>query len=109
MCRRRDNRRRQAAFDLEDVQAKERDAQVVLAETIGITPTVPLHVVDFSKLPVPTNLEDTVEQVIDRTLKQRPDLLAQVALLREKEAEIRRARTAYYPTLAFARRGGRVV
>jgi outer membrane protein len=90
-----------ATFDLQDVLAKERDAQVVLAETIGIMPTVPLHVVDFSKLPVPTNLEDTVEQVIDRTLKQRPDLLAQVASLHEKEAEIRHARTAYYPTLAF--------
>ena len=90
-----------AAFDLEDVQAKERDAQVALAESIGITPTVPLHVVDFSRLPVPTNLEDTVEQFIDRSLEQRPDLLAQVAVLREKEAEIRRARAAYYPTLSF--------
>src|SRR6267378_4095348 len=39
-----------AAFDLEDVQSKERDAQVVLAESIGITPTVQLHVVDFSRL-----------------------------------------------------------
>ena len=95
-----------AAFDLEDVQAKERDAQVVLAETIGITPTVPLHVVDFSKLPVPTNLEDTVELVIDRTLKQRPDLLAQVAILREKEAEIRRAKAAYYPKIAFEGEAG---
>jgi outer membrane protein len=90
-----------AAFDLEEVQAKERDAQVVLAGSIGITPTIPLHVVDFSRLPVPTNLEDTVEQFIDRSLEQRPDLLAQVAVLREKEAEIRRARTAYYPTLSF--------
>jgi outer membrane protein TolC len=90
-----------AAFDLEEVQAKERDAQVVLAESIGITPTVPVHVVDFSRLPVPTNLEDTVEQFIDRSLEQRPDLLAQVAVLRQKEAEIRRARAAYYPTLSF--------
>jgi len=90
-----------AAFELEDVQAKERDAQVVLAESIGITPTAPLHVVDFSRLAVPTNLEDTVEQLIDRTLEQRPDLLAQVAILREKEADIRRARAAYYPKLAF--------
>lgn len=85
----------------EDVQAKERDAQVVLAESIGITPTAPLQVVDFSRLAVPTNLEDTVERLIDRTLEQRPDLLAQVASLREKEANIRRARAAYYPTLAF--------
>src|SRR4029077_2794234 len=29
----------QAAFDLEDALAKERDAQVTLAESIGITPT----------------------------------------------------------------------
>jgi outer membrane protein TolC len=95
-----------AAFELEDVQAKERDAQVVLAESIGITPTAPLHVVDFSRLSVPTNLEDTVERFIDRTLEQRPDLLAQVAVLREKEANIRRARAAYYPTLAFEGEAG---
>jgi len=91
----------QAAFELEDVWVKERDAQVILAESIGITPTVPLHVVDFSKLSIPTSLEDTVERFIDRTLEQRPDLLAQVAVLREKEADIRRARAAYYPTLSF--------
>jgi len=95
-----------AEFDLEDVTARERDAQVNLAESIGITPTVPLRVVDFSKLSVPTNLEDTVEQVIDRSLKQRPDLLAQVAILREKEADIRRARTAWYPTLSFQGEAG---
>jgi len=57
---------------LEDVLAKERDAQVVLAETIGITPTVQLHVVDFSRLAVSTNLEDTVEQVIDRNVEAAP-------------------------------------
>jgi outer membrane protein len=50
---------------------------------------------------MPTNLEDSVETVIDRSLEQRPDLLAKVAVLRGKEAEIRRARSAYYPTLSF--------
>jgi outer membrane protein TolC len=39
-------------------------------------------------------------------LEQRPDLLAQVAVLREKEANIRRARAAYYPTLAFEGEAG---
>ena len=92
----------QAAFDLEEVTAKERDAQVTLAESLGILPTTPLRVVDFSRLPVPTRLEETVERFIDRTLEQRPDLLARVAVLREKDAEIRRARAAYFPTLAFA-------
>jgi outer membrane protein TolC len=96
----------QAAFEMEDVLAKERDAQVILAESIGITPTVPLHVVDFSKLSIPTNLQETVEKFIDRTLEQRPDLLAQVAILRQKEAEIRHARAACYPTLSFAGEAG---
>lgn len=96
----------QAAFELEDVSAKERDAQVILAESIGITPTVPLRVIDFSRLSIPTNLEGSVEQIIDRTLEQRPDLLAQVALLRQKEADIRHARAAYYPTLAFKGEAG---
>src|SRR5882724_6120517 len=91
----------QAAFGLESVQVEERDAQVSLAEAIGITPTPPFRVEDFSRLPMPTNLEDSVERVIDRSLEQRPDLLSKVAALREKEADIRRARAAYYPTLTL--------
>lgn len=96
----------QAAFDLEAVQVEERDAQVALAETIGVLPTTPLRVVDFSKLSIPTNLESSVESFIDKSLEQRPDLLAKVAVLRQKEAEIRRARAAYYPTLAFQGEAG---
>ena len=96
----------QAAFDSEAVQVDERDAQVSLAEAIGITPTTPFQVEDFSRLPMPTNLEDSVETVIDRSLEQRPDLLAKVAVLREKDAEIRRARASYYPTLSFQGEAG---
>src|SRR5215468_8558254 len=96
----------QAAFDFEVVNSKERDAQVTLAESLGILPTTPVRVADFSRLTLPTNLEERVEKVIDRTLEQRPDLLARVAVLREKEAEIRRARAAYLPTLVFLGQAG---
>ena len=91
----------QAEFDLEEVAAKERDAQVALAESMGILPTTPLQVVDFSALTLPTALEESVERTIDRALEQRPDLLAKVALVREKEAAVRRARADYYPTLSL--------
>ena len=91
----------QAAFDLEAVLVEERDAQVNLAEAVGILPTTPLSVVDFSRLSIPTNLEASVENFIDKSLKQRPDLLAKVAILRQKEADIRKARAAYYPKLAL--------
>ena len=92
----------QAAFDLEDVLATERDAQVALAESIGIPPTTPIQVTDFSALPPPAAIEDSVDKVIDQSLEGRPDLIAKVAALRGKEAEVRRARAAYFPTLSLA-------
>ena len=92
----------QTAFDLEDVLATERDAQVALAESIGIPPTTPIQVTDFSALPPPATLEDSVDKVIDQTLERRPDLIAKVAALRGKEAEVRQARAAYFPTLSLA-------
>src|SRR5262249_48100505 len=95
----------QAAFDFEDVLASERDAQVALAESIGILPSTPIQVTDFSALPPPAALEDSVDKVIDQTLERRPDLIAKVAALRGKEAEVRRARAAYFPTLSLAANG----
>jgi outer membrane protein len=91
----------QAFFDLEQVLDNERDAQVTLAESIGIPPTTPLQLTDFSALPPPAELQDSVEKVIDRALEKRPDLIARVAVLRSSEAEVTRARAAYWPTLSL--------
>src|SRR6266571_1603230 len=91
----------QAMFELEEVVAKERDAQVTLAESIGITPTTPIQLTDFSALPPGAALQDSVEKTIDRALEQRPDLIARVAALRASAAEVRRARAAYWPTLSM--------
>ena len=91
----------QALFDLEDVLAHERDAQVALAESIGIPPTTPIQITDFSTLPPPGALEESVDKVIDQALEKRPDLIAKVAALRGKEAEVHRARAAYFPTLSL--------
>jgi outer membrane protein TolC len=91
----------QAAFELEDVLATERDAQVALAESIGIPPTMQVQVTDFSALPPPALLEDSVDKVLAQALDRRPDLIAKVAVLRGKEAEVRRARAAHFPTLSL--------
>jgi outer membrane protein TolC len=91
----------QAIFELEEVVEKERDAQVTLAESIGIPPTTPIQLTDFSVLPPPAELQDTVEKTIDRALEKRPDLIARVAALRASEAEVGRARAAYWPTLSL--------
>lgn len=91
----------QATFELEEVVDKERDAQVTLAESLGILPTTPLQLTDFSALPPPDVLQDSVEKTIDLALEKRPDLIARVAALRASEAEVARARAAYWPTLSL--------
>ncbi len=62
----------QAMFELEEVVAKERDAQVTLAESIGITPTAPIQLTDFSALPLLAELQDSGRRCrLDP--RQRPD------------------------------------
>ena len=90
----------QASFDLEDVLTTERDAQVALAQSIGIPPTTPIQVTDLTAVPLPTTLEESVEQVISRALEQRPDLSAKVATLRAREANVRRVQKEYGPKLS---------
>ena len=99
----------QAAFDLEDVLARDRDAVVALAESVGVPPTTSIQVTDFSALPPPSALEASVDRVIDQALERRPDLIAKVAAVRAREADLRRARAAYYPTLALVGNVGTLV
>jgi outer membrane protein TolC len=58
-------------------------------------------VTDFSALPPAVQLQESVEKTIDRALEKRPDLIARVAALRASEAEVNRARVAYWPTLSL--------
>ena len=92
----------QATFDLEDVLASERDAEIALAESIGIPPTTPIQITEFPSLPPAAALETSVDKVIDQALAKRPDLIAKVAALRAKEADVRGARAARYPILALS-------
>ena len=91
----------QALFELEEALDKERDAQVTLAESLGVTPTTPIQLTDFAALPPPAELQATVEKTIDRALEKRPDLIAKVAALRASEADLGRARAAYWPTVSL--------
>jgi outer membrane protein len=50
-----------------------------------------------------------VDRVIDQALERRPDLIAKVAAVRAREADLRRARAAYYPTLALVGNVGTLV
>jgi outer membrane protein len=98
-----------AAFELQRALGAVDDARALLAESLGIVPTVPLQVVDLGELPLPSGLTETVEQVIDRALVQRPDLASRLAELRAREAAQKRARADFWPTLSFTGSAGQQI
>ena len=96
-----------AQYDVDDAQAAEIDARMALAESMGVLPTTPVRVIDVSQQPLPPGAEESVDDAVDRALAQRPDLLARLATLREKEAEVRRAHAEYFPKVGIRGATGR--
>ena len=62
-------------------------------------PTTPLRVAGLGERPLPAMLEDTAEKLVDRALEQRPDLLPWVAVVRAREADIRKAQSESHPKI----------
>lgn len=96
-----------AAFELEAALGGVADSQAALAESLGISPTALMQVADLSAVALPTALPDSVEHIIDRTLRRRPDLGARLAALRARVADERRAVSAFWPRLVFAGKADR--
>jgi outer membrane protein len=91
----------QADYDLQAAIGASEIAHGDLANALGISPVQPLQVENIQALIIPQDLNVTVEASIDRALAQRPDLLQRVAELRAAHAELKEAKTAYFPTLSF--------
>ena len=96
----------QADYDLQATIGAEEIAHGELANALGISPTAIFQVQSIADLKIPGDLDEPVEQAIDRALAQRPDLLARVADVRAANAQIKVATTAYFPLLSFSGRGG---
>jgi outer membrane protein TolC len=64
-----------------------------------------LQVADYADKPLPPEPEESVDELIDLALSQRPDLVIKLANLRAKQAEVRAARADFYPKVAV---GGNV-
>jgi len=88
----------QAQYDLQAVLGAEQIARGDLATALGAPAATMIRVQPLSEVPTPDSIGQTVEQAIDRALSQRPDLLADVADVREANAERKEARAAFYPT-----------
>lgn len=93
--------RARAAFDLEDARGRAEDAWADLATALGIPPTTRLQVVPLDEIPLPTALPEAVDAVIDAALAQRPDLVARLATVRARAADLARAEADYWPRVGL--------
>lgn len=91
----------QADYNLEAARGAFDDAQVRLVDALGIFPTTQIHVAEIPERPVPNDLKETLDELIDRALSQRTDLLAKLAGLKAGQAAVREARSAYYPKISL--------
>src|SRR5439155_444800 len=96
-----------ATYDFQDALAAEHDARMALLESIGIRPGTPIDIADISQEPLPSGLEESVDEAIDRASGQRPDLIAGLAAVRAGEAEARRPRCSPLPRRRGTRRWNR--
>jgi outer membrane protein len=91
----------QSAFDVDATTGVESDARVALVESIGVLPTVPLHVADLSERSTSEQANGSVDELIARALSQRPDLVANLANVYAKQDAIKKVRAEYYPHVAI--------
>src|SRR6266403_1251853 len=91
----------QTELDVEATTGAESDARVALVESIGLLPTVPLHVADLGQRSTSEQTNGSVDELIERALSQRPDLVAKLANVRAKHDGIRKVRAEYYPKVAI--------
>jgi outer membrane protein TolC len=59
----------------------------------------PVSVQSMDQISTPEEIELSLDQAIDRALQQHPDLLKEVAEIRSADARVKKAKSAYFPTL----------
>ena len=90
-----------ANYDLQDARGSVTQLRAELSTNVGISPAQALQMVDLTQVPLPDKLEPSVERIVDEALAQRPDLMAQLAELRAREAEVKKARAEFWPKLSL--------
>jgi outer membrane protein len=96
----------QSEYEFEAVLGAQDIARGNLAKALGSAPTFSIQLQPLDDLATPDSISDTVEQALDRSFQQRPDLMEQLARVRAANARVQEARAAFYPTLNLSASGG---
>jgi outer membrane protein len=94
-----EQREAQAEYDLQNARLSVSDAQARLAVAAGVEANLAPDIESLPSQPIPKALGQTVDQLIDTALQQRPDLAAKVAALRAAKAGVDAAQASLYPTV----------
>jgi outer membrane protein len=86
-----------AGYDLQDARGSVIQAQADLTASLGISPSHSLQLLDLSKVPLPSGLQQSAEKIVDQALEQHPDLMARLAELRAREADVKKAWAEFWP------------
>jgi len=78
-----------------------------LAKTLGAYPTSDIRLQPIDQIPLPGPLNVTVEDAITQALRDRPDLHSAEQRIEAAGDDIRKAKSAFFPTLNFAGEIGR--
>ncbi len=89
----------QAAFDEESADGDEKIARVTLTEAVGADPSPDIVIDSQGSAPLPERLAMSIDALIDRAMKDRPELMAQTLRIRSAEAEVRAAKAEYRPQI----------
>jgi TolC family type I secretion outer membrane protein len=91
----------QADYDLEAARGALDDSRVALVDALGVFPTTQIQVAKIPEKPVQNDVDEPMDDLIERALVQRPDLLGKLASLKTSQAAVRKARAAYYPQISL--------
>jgi outer membrane protein TolC len=91
-----------SVYEVQAAIAGEIDARMGLLEAMGAAPTTTLRIAGVAGRPLPPLLEATADALVERALAQRPDLLARVAVVRAREADVRKAQSDFYPKIVVS-------
>lgn len=98
----------ESAYRVEDARGRAESAKADLARAVGVSAELPLAIQSLQDQPLPPALTQEVEALIDEALRRRPDVAAQLAEVRAREAEVARARARFWPTVTLSGDTGRV-